>query len=81
MKTLLNKIKNFWKKIFPYKIILVTNKNSKWTIYRDLHKKFHIDHKMMKEVCELYGNNFQNVIEYKKEGKTKNGNIIWKIKK
>lgn len=77
---IVNKLQLFWKKITSYRIIFINNNDNKWTLYKKLHKKLHIDHKLMKEICEFYGNKFQNLVEYEKMGKTKEGYTIWKIK-
>ena len=77
MKDLFKKI---FYKIFSFKIVLLSTKGNKYTLYKEIHKKFNIDPKLMKEVCQLYGPNMQNLVEYYKDGKTAEGYTIWKIK-
>lgn len=77
------KIKTFWfiHKNFRFKIITYNKLGSDWTLYKKLLREFDVDHKLMKEIMDLYGNKFCNVVEYyQSEEKTETGYAIWKIK-
>jgi len=54
--------------------------SNEWTKHKELHRKYKLNPKILQEIIDLYGENFENLVEYEPKGTTKDGHIIYKVK-